>query len=159
MTQLAAAPIRPATRNDLADIERLLTDSDLPVAGVAEIMRAHPDHFFVAETTGDSPEIVGVAGLEVCCDDALLRSVAVHPEWRKHGVGRELVKRLVCEAEAQGIRALYLLTMTAEHYFPRFGFERIARDSVPAAIAETLEFKSACPASAVAMSRQLAAAS
>jgi amino-acid N-acetyltransferase len=159
MTQLAAAPIRPATRHDLADIERLLSDSDLPVAGVAEIMRAHPDHFFVAETTGSSPEIVGVAGLEVCCDDALLRSVAVHPEWRKHGVGRELVNRLVFEAEAQGIRALYLLTMTAEHYFPKFGFERIERGSVPTAIAETLEFKSACPASAVAMSRQLAAAS
>jgi amino-acid N-acetyltransferase len=159
MAQLTDAPIRPATRDDLAGIERLLAESDLPVAGVAEIVRAHPDHFFVAETTGSAPEIVGVAGLEVCCDDALLRSVAVRPEWRKHGVGRELVKRLVCEAETRGIHALYLLTMTAEHYFPKFGFERIERGSVPTAIAETLEFKSACPASAVAMSRQLAAAS
>lgn len=159
MAQLTDAPIRPATRDDLADIERLLVSSDLPVAGVAQIMSAHPERFVVAETTGAAREIVGVAGLEVCCDDALLRSVAVRPEWRKHGVGRELVKRLVCEAETQGIRALYLLTMTAEHYFPKFGFERIERGSVPAAIAETLEFKSACPASAVAMSRRLAAVS
>jgi amino-acid N-acetyltransferase len=97
-----------------------------------------------------------VAGLEVCCDDALLRSVAVHPEWRAHGVGRELVRRLVCAAEARGVRALYLLTMTAEHYFPRFGFSVVDRQSVPPAVADTLEFRSACPASAVAMARPVA---
>jgi amino-acid N-acetyltransferase len=67
------------------------------------------------------------------------------------------VKRLVCMAEERGLRALYLLTMTAEHYFPRFGFEAVERGAVPAAIAETLEFRSACPASAVAMARPLAA--
>jgi amino-acid N-acetyltransferase len=57
--------------------------------------------------------------------------------------------------EERGMNALYLLTQTAEHYFPRFGFERVARESVPAEIAETLEFKSACPASAVAMAKAL----
>jgi amino-acid N-acetyltransferase len=48
--------------------------------------------------------------------------------------------------------------MTAEHYFPRFGFERIERGAVPEAISETLEFRSACPASAVAMARPLGTA-
>jgi amino-acid N-acetyltransferase len=100
--------------------------------------------------------LVAVAGLEMCCDDALLRSVAVHPEWRSHGLGRDLIKRIVCHAEERGIRALYLLTMTAEHYFPRFGFERIERTAVPPEIAETLEFKSACPASAITMKRAVA---
>jgi amino-acid N-acetyltransferase len=55
-----------------------------------------------------------------------------------------------------GINALYLLTMTAEHYFPRFGFETISRDAVPSDIAGTLEFQRACPASATVMARQLA---
>lgn len=148
-----AASIRQATGGDLPAIERLLTEADLPTAGVAEIINERAADFFVAESIAAPGELVAVAGLEVCCNDALLRSVAVNPEWRSHGLGRELVRRIVCQAEERGIRALYLLTMTAEHYFPRFGFERIERSAVPPEIAETLEFKSACPATAVAMKR------
>jgi amino-acid N-acetyltransferase len=151
--------IRHAQASDLPAIELLLTDADLPTVGVGEIVRAHAGDFFVAETeAGDRSErlVVGVAGLEVCCDNALLRSVAVRPEWRSHAVGRELVRRIVSDAEARGLHALYLLTTTAEHYFPRFGFERVERRDVAPEIAETVEFKSACPASAVAMKKSLA---
>jgi N-acetylglutamate synthase and related acetyltransferases len=111
--------------------------------------------FVVAEADDD---IVGVAGLEVCCNGALLRSVAVAPDWRSHGLGRALVTRVISDAEARGIRALYLLTTTAEHYFPSFGFQRIAREEVPADVRETAEFSSACPASATVMCRECAAA-
>jgi N-acetylglutamate synthase-like GNAT family acetyltransferase len=48
--------------------------------------------------------------------------------------------------------------MTAEHYFPAFGFAPVERDAVPAEIQDTLEFRSACPASAVAMTKPLVAA-
>jgi amino-acid N-acetyltransferase len=148
--------IRNAVPADLPAIERLLTDSDLPTAGVGEIISAHSRDFFVAEAgEGGERQLVGVAGLEVCCDNALLRSVAVRPAWRSHAVGRELVRRIVREAEGRGLHALYLLTTTAEHYFPRFGFERIERTDVAPEIAETVEFKSACPASAVAMKKTL----
>lgn len=147
--------IREAVVSDLPAIERLLEESDLPTAGVAQILSEHPDHYFVAVTPGVEDDVVGVAGLEVCTKNALLRSVAVRPEWRARHVGQELVRHVVCSAESRGIPALYLLTMTAEHYFPRFGFERIARDGVPSDIAETLEFKSACPATAVAMEKAL----
>jgi amino-acid N-acetyltransferase len=149
---------RTAQAGDLAAVERLLTTAGLPTAGVAELLATRPDDFLVAEDASAPGELLAVAGLEVCCDDALLRSVAVHPAWQQHGLGRELVRRLVREAEGRGLRALYLLTMTAEHYFPRFGFEQIARDAVPTAIAETEEFRSCCPASAVAMTRPLGAA-
>jgi amino-acid N-acetyltransferase len=150
--------IRPARQTDLPAIEQLLTDADLPTAGVGEILRANANDFFVAEAeVGAEREaaVVGVAGLEVCCDNALLRSVAVRPEWRRHAVGRDLVRRIVSDAEHRGLHALYLLTTTAEHYFPRFGFERINREDVAPEIAETVEFKSACPASAVAMKKAL----
>jgi amino-acid N-acetyltransferase len=53
------------------------------------------------------------------------------------------------------VNALYLLTTTAEHYFPRFGFTEVGRDAVPQEIRDTLEFRSACPESAVAMARPL----
>ena len=72
------------------------------------------------------------------------------------GLGRALVSRAIAEAEARGIRALYLLTTTAERYFPSFGFERVERDAVPAEVLGTAEFRHACPATATAMCRPLA---
>lgn len=150
-TRTGAPEVRPAVPADLPAVERLLAASGLPLDGVRE---AFPT-FVVAEHGGG---LVGVAGLEVCCDNALLRSVAVDPAWRSHGVGRALVSRAIGEAEARGIRALYLLTTTAEHYFPSFGFRPIARDAVPDDVRGTAEFRTACPASATVMERPLAAA-
>lgn len=147
--------VRTATPEDLAAIEQLLGEADLPTAGVAEILTEHPEDFLVAELNETRRRLVGVAGLEVRGDNALLRSVAVAPGQRRSGTGRELVCRIVEYAEGRGLNALYLLTTTAERYFPRFGFERTDRADVPEAIACTVEFQSACPASAVAMKKLL----
>lgn len=147
--------LRAATAADLPAVERLLAAAGLPAAGVGAVFAAAPVDFVVADDPHASGELAAVAGLEVCGDHALLRSVAVQPAWREHGLGQALVRRVVCEAEARGLRALYLLTTTAEHYFPRFGFAAVARDPVPQEIAATLEFTSACPASAVAMAKRL----
>ena len=149
-TMHGEAALRPASTKDLPRVEKLLTDSKLPLDGVKESLA----DFVVAEAHGD---IVGVAGLEICCDDALLRSVAVRPEWRSKGVGRALVNRAIAEAESRGIRAMYLLTTTAEHYFPSFGFAKVDRTASGITVRATKEFTTACPASAVAMSRRLAA--
>ena len=147
-TVSGTATVRAATGKDLLAVERLLKENDLPLTGVREAL----SDFVVAESRG---VIVGVAGLEICGNDALLRSVAVSPDWRSKGVGRALVTQLIADAEARGIRALYLLTTTAEHYFPGFGFAKIPREGVPADVRATTEFTTACPASATAMSRLL----
>ena len=102
---------------------------------------------------------IGVAGPEVGCENALLRSVAVAPEWRSRALGRQFVTQVIANAERRGIRALYLLTTTAEHYFPSFGFAPISRDAVPEDIRATEEFQSACPASATVVAKPLPAAS
>jgi len=140
--------LRPAVEGDRGAIHRLITAAELPLVGIVELLPS----LVVAEVNG---AVVGVAGLEVCCDDALLRSVAIAPEWRRRGLGRALVTRLIADAEARGFRALYLLTMTAEHYFPRFGFQPVDRGVVPAAVRATAEFREACPASATVMRRML----
>src|SRR6188472_1215049 len=142
--------IRGAQSADQAEIERLLIDSHLPSEGIAPLL----NEFLVAESNA---HIVGVVGLEACGEYALLRSTAVSPEWRGKGVGKRLVERAVARAESQGIRALYLLTTTAEQYFPSFGFQVTTRDTVPAAVQATDEFRGACPASATVMCRPIAA--
>ncbi|MDQ8155556.1 MAG: arsenic resistance N-acetyltransferase ArsN2 [Gemmatimonadota bacterium] len=141
-----APTVRAASSDDFAAVEALLTASALPLDGVPQSLEA----FVVAEHNG---ALVGVAGLEVCCEHALLRSVAVAPAWRSRGLGRALVTRVIADAEARGIEALYLLTTTADQYFPHFGFSRMARGAVPEDVQATAEFKSACPASATVMWR------
>lgn len=143
--------IRPAGVNDLSGIEQLLTTSNLPTDGVADAL----DGFIVAEHDG---KLVGVVGVEACCEYGLLRSTAVDPSWRSRGLGRQLVERAIAEAEARGLDALYLLTTTAERYFPSFGFSRTTRDAVPEPVRQTSEFQVACPASATVMTLDLTSA-
>lgn len=142
--------LRAARLDDLEEIYHLLRVSGLPHEGVREALSS----FVVAES---EDAVVGVAGLEVRCQNALLRSVAVAPEWRSRGLGRSLVERIIAEAEARGIHALYLLTTTAERYFPSFGFQPIAREQVPDDVRATSEFQSGCPATATVMARRCSA--
>ncbi|MFL5608129.1 MAG: GNAT family N-acetyltransferase, partial [Gemmatimonadaceae bacterium] len=77
----------------------------------------------------------------------------VAPAWRNRRLGRALVTRAIAEAESRGAKALYLLTTTADAYFPSFGFTVTTRDAVPDDVRGTAEFKGACPASATVMTR------
>jgi N-acetylglutamate synthase-like GNAT family acetyltransferase len=145
------ASLRAATGDDLPAIERLLVSSGLPTAGVAEALAS-----FVVAESGQGKRIVGVIGLELCCDEyALLRSAAVEPDWRGTGLGRRLVMHLIADAESRGVKALYLLTTTAERYFPSFGFVPTTRDAVPHEVKQSVEFREACPASATVMALEL----
>jgi amino-acid N-acetyltransferase len=136
--------LRAATIADLPAVERLLTEANLPLAGVAHAIPT----FVVAEDHGT---LVGVAGLELCHDHGLLRSVAVVPAWQHHGLAQTLVTRVINDAQARGLHAIYLLTTTAAQYFPKFGFRETTRETVPPDVAATDEFTRACPASAIVM--------
>ena len=138
--------LRRAGQADGEAVGALLRDSKLPTEGVAEWL----EKFWVAEHQG---EVVGVAGMERYGDGGLLRSVAVAQEWRGTGLGRALVERVLDEGRAAGVREVYLLTTTAEHYFPRLGFTCVDRKTVPKAVQGSAEFTGACPATAIVMRR------
>jgi amino-acid N-acetyltransferase len=140
--------IRPATSDDLGAVESLLSASNLPLDGVKENFST----FVVAEDEG---AIAGAIGLEKFGPVALLRSAVVSPEYRGSGVGSRLVEKVLERAEEEGIEELFLLTTTAENYFPRFGFMRTARSAVPSAMQACAEFQGACPDSAAVMKRRV----
>jgi amino-acid N-acetyltransferase len=64
-----------------------------------------------------------------------------------------LVTQLLTAADAAGVAATYLLTTTADQWFPRFGYRAVQRADVPTAVQATEEFRALCPASAVVMRR------
>jgi amino-acid N-acetyltransferase len=135
-----------ATPGDFAGVVRLLEAADLPTAGLTASL---PD-FLVAEEGG---RIVGAVGLEVYGDYGLLRSAVVALEKRNSGLGSDLVESLLRRAETRGTREIYLLTTTAERFFPRFGFAAIDRVEVATPVRVSEEFRGACPDSAIVMRR------
>jgi amino-acid N-acetyltransferase len=142
------AVLRVAGPGDYDEVVRLLRAADLPTAGLRPAL---PD-FLVAEDDG---RIVGAIGLEVYDRAALLRSAVVERDRRGTGLGHELVIGLLAQAGRRGVREVYLLTTTAERWFPRFGFTPVARDAVAPAVRASEEFRGACPESAVAMRKVL----
>lgn len=140
----APVSVRAATAADRTHVERLLRSEGLPLEGLAE----HFEHFVVAEVAG---AVIAAAGLEIHSRDGLLRSVVVTLDHRSTGVAQLLFRTIVENARRNRLRALYLLTTTAEDYFTLRGFSRVLREHVPETVKQSREFVDACPASAIAM--------
>ena len=141
--------IEPATDRDLLEIRSLLQRLHLPLDGVDD----HVGTMLVAREDG---RVVGTAALELYADGALLRSVAVDPHRQGRRLGHELTEAALRLAGEHRRDTVFLLTTTAERFFPKFGFEPIGRDQVPPSVQASVEFRSACPASAIVMRRRLA---
>jgi len=144
-------PLVPAGASDLADVEALLRAAGLTIDGLGACV-ADRSVVICREHGGC---ILGVAATERFGTTALLRSVAVLEPARGRGLGRALVSRALADARAGGAREAWLLTETAETFFAGLGWERADRSEAPAEIAASVEFASACPASAIAMRRTL----
>jgi amino-acid N-acetyltransferase len=54
-----------------------------------------------------------------------------------------------------GIKTLYLLTMTAADFFLKIGYQVTQKDKVPKSIEKTEEFKNVCPVSAACLCKAL----
>lgn len=143
MKIISAAP------KDEAGIKALLQTCELPFE---DLSPAHLIHFLVVK---DANQLMGTVGLEVCGEFGLLRSLAIAEAWRGQGLGLRLVEQIESYAHSQQISTLYLLTTTADKFFARLGYQVIPRQSAPAPLQGTAEFKSICPDSAVCMHKNI----
>jgi amino-acid N-acetyltransferase len=148
---LATTSSRPAisARPTLHSAVALLESVDLPASDLSE---GHLEHFFYC---GGPGALTALIGLELYGGDALLRSLVVAPGAREQGLGSALVEHAEKHARAQGVRAMYLLTTTAEQFFARRGYQRIARAGLVPAIQATREFRDLCPSSSALMAKAL----
>ena len=143
------AALRAAMPADLARIVALLEQARLPAADLTcDGIR----DFIVAREAG---EIIGVAGLERHGEHGLLRSLAVAPDWRGHGLGAALVEAVEAKARGLGVRSLTLLTGTAAPFFAACGYEEITRRDAPATVQASTEFTELCPTSSTCMHKTI----
>jgi protein-tyrosine-phosphatase/N-acetylglutamate synthase-like GNAT family acetyltransferase len=143
-TSLALLPIA----GHEAELRSALAAADLPTDDLDEAGR----RFFRIARGVDT---VGFGGYELHGDSALLRSVVITPANRHKGLGRRATDLLLRRAYADGARTGYLLTTTAAPFFETLGFKPIDRASAPAAILQTRQAASLCPASAALLAKPL----
>jgi len=139
-----AISLRPAKHDDISAITNLLATVSLPLEGIEECI----DDFFVAE---DGGVVIGCAGFETHGAAALVRSVAVSPDYRGQKIAEKLYGELVRIAREKGLREFVLLTTDASPYFARFGFKIVSRDDIDPDLLESDQFKKICPSTAICM--------
>jgi amino-acid N-acetyltransferase len=141
--------IELANPNDESSVKQVLSDCELPNE---DITLDHLDHFLILR---DNDRITGVVGLEIFGKCALLRSLAVTQSNRAKGFATQLTKQAEAYARSKKVGALYLLTLTAEGFFAKQGYQKTDPKSVPTVLQQTTEFKNICPTSAVCMVKSL----
>lgn len=138
--------IDKALNSDYAAINVLLQTTALPPDGI----EPHLENFLVVrhpEVVAGPEFLVGSVGLEIYGKSALLRSLAVHPDFQGTGLGTRLVDNIIEVAKEKGITRLFLLTDTAENYFKKRGFVLVKRDKVPDDMKQSIEFTTLCTSS------------
>jgi amino-acid N-acetyltransferase len=79
--------------------------------------------FWVAEL--DNGAIAGCGALHVMWEDlAEVRTIAVQPQYRKHGIGHQVLAELMEQARIVGVSKVFVLTFEVE-FFRAHGFTEI----------------------------------
>lgn len=129
-------PIRRATVADVPAMGQIINDAAefglmLPksLASLYETVRAF--HVAVVAGEDEAERIVGVCGLSVVWANlAEVASLAVSPDQRGKGLGKQLVQTVIEEARQLGIPRI--MTLTYEQvFFEKFGFAVLDRQELP----------------------------
>ena len=136
--------------NYSAEVVELLEREGLPTS---DIDSADNIQLFGVNFNDAIGELIGV---EVQDSIGLLRSLVVDDRFRGKGYGQDLVAFAESWARKEGISEFYLLTTTADKFFEKFGYKQVQRDQAPSFIANTSQFSSLCPSSAIFMRKIIA---
>jgi len=137
--------MRPAHREDMAAVRRMLTVTSLEEPARDE---QHGSFFVLRNEDGT----VGCVSLEVLGDDAILRALVVDSKFRGAGYGWMLADMAVSQARWRGVRRIYLLTDTASDFFAaKFGFRVVDRSTLSKQVAASETFTQPAGAQQVAM--------
>jgi amino-acid N-acetyltransferase len=138
--------IENAKQTDYDGVVALLRRTGLP----PDEVDLHIENFHIIKHPKDnerSDPLIGSVGLELYEEAALLRSLAVHPDFQGMGLGSRLVDSMIEKAKGMGFNQLFLLTDTAEIYFKKKGFVTVMRDKVPEDMKQSIEFTTLCTSS------------
>lgn len=127
----ARSQVRPAEPSDMAAIRACLEASDLTLAGVGSTDL----RLFVLQTRAG--QTAGVTGYEIAGSHALVRSVAVAPAMRGHGLGGLLAELAFDHATGSGAHQLWLFARRTGAFWQRLGFRLTPTDELVTVLRHT----------------------
>jgi [ribosomal protein S18]-alanine N-acetyltransferase len=147
----APVVVGPMGTDDVAavhEIERLSFRTPWPAYAFEQELRGNRLARYLVARAGD--RVVGFAGVWLMVDDAHITTFGVHPDWRRQGIGRQLLLNLAELSPAIGARRMTLEVRVsndaAQALYRSFGFEVVGRrpryytdDGEDALIMTTLE--------------------
>ncbi|MGB9812283.1 MAG: GNAT family N-acetyltransferase [Thermovenabulum sp.] len=134
---------RRAKKEDFDRIKEIVTTCSLCGCGLEKWF----SNFMVIE---EDEKVIGTGGLEIYGEYAVLRSVAVLPEFRNQGLGDGLVRSLINLADRLGVKTIYLFTEKAMGFFEKIGFKKTSREEIQEKCPNTDQL-SGCPLNATPM--------
>lgn len=132
MALTARVVIEPMRLEDVSavhEIERLSFRTPWPAYAFEQELRGNRLARYVVARAGD--RVVGFAGIWLMVDDAHVTTFGVHPDWRRQGIGRQLLLNVVELSIAIGARRMTLEVRAsneaAQALYHAFGFETAGR--------------------------------
>jgi ribosomal-protein-alanine N-acetyltransferase len=111
------------------EIERLSFRTPWPARAFEQELRGNRLARYLAARAGDA--VVGFAGVWLMVDDAHVTTFSVHPDWRRQGIGRQLLLNLAELSGTIGARRMTLevrpSNVAAQALYRAFGFEIVGR--------------------------------
>jgi len=132
MALTARVSVEPMRLEDVAvvhQIERLSFRTPWPAYAFEQELRGNRLARYVVARAGDL--VVGFAGLWLMVDEAHVTTFSVHPDWRRQGIGRQLLLALIDLSRSIGARRMTLEVRAsneaAQALYRSFGFDVAGR--------------------------------
>ncbi len=132
MALTARVVVEPMRHDDVPavhEIERLSFRTPWPAYAFEQELRGNRLARYVVARAGD--RVVGFAGVWLMVDEAHVTTFGVHPDWRRQGIGRQLLLNLAELSVAIGARRMTLevrvSNAAAQALYGAFGFEIVGR--------------------------------
>jgi len=126
--------IRKARIADIKEIHgliRMFTEEGQILPRSLSELYDHLRDYFVCLDGERNDKVLGTCAMHICWEDvAEIRSVAVHQEYQRRGIGAKLMDACLSEAITLGIYKIFVLTYKPE-FFEKFGFKRIDKAILP----------------------------
>lgn len=100
--------VRWVSKEDLSavvELEQLCFSIPWSPAAIEEAFSNELYRFVVVEEKGS---VVGYANFRIVADEGEIERVAVHPDWRRRGYGRNLMEAMVDYSRRKGVRDMTL---------------------------------------------------
>ena len=124
ISPLVVEPMRMADVPTVHEIERLSFSTPWPAHAFEQELTGNRMARYLVARAGE--RVVGFGGIWLMVDEAHITTFGVHPEWRRRGVGRQLLIALVELSEQMRASRMTLEVragnQAAQELYRRFGF-------------------------------------